>query len=1182
MTRQCSVRVDIRVLRAPILFIAVLTFLITFSAQAQQVGTGQPSAKSSVGSASADQVRILDSYGKLPLSFEANHGQADAQVKFLSRTNGYSLFLTGDEAVLTLRGSNTNTHPSKIAGRDHASPPGIAASITGGGGDRMLRMKLLNANLAAKATGIDELPGTSNYFIGNDPAKWRTNVRTYAKVKYEGIYSGIDLVYYGNQRQLEYDFVVAPGADPRRIALQLRGAKQIHLDGSGHLVLRMRDGEIRWHKPVAYQEKDGTRQEIAAHYAITDKNCVGFVVAQYDPRRTLYIDPLIYSTYLGGSGYESGKAIAVDGSGNAYVTGITASADFPITSGAFQTTPRGDVDLFVTKLNRTGSALVYSTYLGGSGSAYGGGDIAAGIAVDASGNAYVTGTTYSNDFPTTPGAFQTVCGGGSGLCGGVYAGGGDGFVTKLNPTGSALVYSSYLGGSSYDYGEGIAVDSAGDAYVTGGTLSTDFPITPDAFQTTIAGGGKGFVTKFNTGGSALIYSTFFGGTGINYNGRDRGYGIAVDNSGNAYVTGLTESKDFPTTPGAFQSACDGGGWNCSPNAFVTKFNPRGSGLVYSTFLGGADVDWGTGIAVDSSGNAYVTGTTYSRDFPVTSGGFQTTCGGSGNNYSNCWDAFVTEINPGGSGLVYSNYLGGSNDDWGINISVDSSGHAYVVGYTESTDFPTRYPLQTTIRGLSSFVTKVNTNGSTLVYSTSLGRILDLGYDYEGIYYMVAPTLGVAVDSSGNAYVTGNTSAADFPTANPLQPFLAGPTDAFVAKIRPGPSNITLSPLHLYLGSYPVGYTGTPQASTLMNASSEPFAITSISVTGSNSRDFAQTNNCGTSLPPGTSCSITVTFTPKATGNRSASVRIDTPDSQQTLLLTGFGKYPTYIAISSSPNPSVYTQPVTFTATVSSSGGSLPSAQESISFFEDSHLLGSATLDSGAAALTVRSLQAGLHTITAVYAGDAKFVGSTSPGLRQTVDTQDQSPTATTLLSNLNPSTYGQRVALTATVTSSGPVSPTGTVVFKWKYFTTTYTIGTATLNSAGVATLTRSNLNADPYPMIAVYLGDIKNGPSESPILNQLVKATTSAATLTSSVNPSTVGQAITFTANITSPTVLPSGPVTFKAGTTLLGTAQLSSGRAIFTTSTLPAGSTVVKVTYNGNSNIKGSSAAVTQLVQP
>ena len=496
------------------LFLCLSTFLFSQSNPVPaSISTSQADSKA--------QARILASYGQLPLAFEANHGQTDAHVKFLSHTGGYTLFLTGDEAVLALNGKKASTDKAKIARVAHTLPSSVAAPKAGG----VLQMKLRHANPAAKVTGVNELAGTSNYFIGNDPAKWRTDVPTYAKVKYEGIYSGIDLVYYGNQRQLEYDFIVSPGANPHRIQFDVRGAKRIRQNENGELVFEVGKDEIRWHKPLVYQERNGTRQKIAARYALKDENRVGFVVAKYDSGRPLYIDPLIYSTYLGGSGWDVGYGIAVDSSGNAYVTGYTASTDFPVTPGAFQTTCNGgsdcgaNEDAFVTKFNPSGSALVYSTYLGGSGSERG-----YGIAVDSSGNAYVTGYTTSTDFPVTPSAFQTT--------------GGGAFVTKFNPSG-ALVYSTYLG-SIGDGGYGVAVDSSGDAYVTGVTASTNFPTTPGAFQTTFSGVSDAFVTKVNPSGSALAYSTYLGGSG-----QDGGFGIAVDISGNAYVTGGTSSTDFP-------------------------------------------------------------------------------------------------------------------------------------------------------------------------------------------------------------------------------------------------------------------------------------------------------------------------------------------------------------------------------------------------------------------------------------------------------------------------------------------------------------------------------------------------------------------------------------------------------------------------------------------------------------
>jgi hypothetical protein len=612
------------------------------------------------------QIRILDSYGKLPLAFEANHGQTDARVKFLSRTGGYTLFLTGDEAVLTLNGKKPRADKAKIMGASHKLSSSVASAPKPGG---VLRMKLRNANPAAKVTGTDELGGTSNYFIGNDPAKWRTNVPTYAKVKYEGIYSGIDLVYYGNQRQLEYDFIVAPGANPRRIAFDVRGAMRIRKNANGELIFKVGDDEIRWRKPVVYQETDGAKQEIPAHYSIKDKNHVGFEVAKYDASRPLYIDPLIYSTYLGGSNNDAAYGIAVDSSGDAYVTGGTSSSDFPVTTGAFQTMCGNPcVNGFVTKLNSTGSALVYSTYQGygangiavdSLGNAYvTGGSVAElnstgsalvysfgldsagnGIAVDSSGSAYVTGTTGSTNFPTTPGAFQTAC---PGFCS------SSAFVIKVNPTGSAPVYSTYLyvsRDSLWDVGSGIAVDGVGNAYITGSTLLCRKGVTSRGTCWAPAGPAiqSTFVAELNSTGSALNYLTFLGDNGSQY-----GSGIAVDSAGNAYITGLT-GESLPTTPGAFQTSC--GSRNNCQNAFLAKINPSGV-LVYGTYLGGSDANNGMGsighgVAVDGAGTVYVTGQAYSTNFPTTPDAFQTTCGSCYfiNGEGSFGNSFVTKIEP---------------------------------------------------------------------------------------------------------------------------------------------------------------------------------------------------------------------------------------------------------------------------------------------------------------------------------------------------------------------------------------------------------------------------------------------------------------------------------------------------------------------------------------------------------
>ena len=676
--------------------------------------------------------RLLESYGKLPLSFEANQGQVYEDVKFLSRGQGYTMFLTSGGAVMTLRAPGKENKQSRDV---RETEPGSRERGMESVRSTVLRMNLVGANRVARVEGGEELPGKSNYLIGNDPSKWRIDVPNYDRVKYESVYPGVDLVYYGHQGELESDFLVAAGADAGAIRLRIEGARRVRINRQGDLELKMEGGEVVLGKPVVYQRSEGQTEKriIAGRYTVTGKQEVGFEVGSYDKKEPLTIDPVLrYSTYLGGSVGDIGFGIAADAAGNAYVTGYTTSPNFP-TTNPLAGTYAGDADAFVTKLNAAGTAVVYSTYLGGSG-----GDYGQGIAVDAAGNAYVAGYTTSPNFPTMN-PFQASLDGGY-----------DVFVTKLNALGNGLVYSTYLGGSGVDYGNGIAVDPEGNAYVTGSTDSTDFP-TQNPFQATAGGGYDAFVTKLNTAGKALVYSTYLGGSST-----DAGKGIAADVEGNAYVTGYTSSTDFPTM-NPLQAAYGG-----AQDAFVTKLDGVGNAAFYSTYLGGSGGDGGQGIAADAEGNAYVTGYTSSTDFP-TMNPLQAAYGGG-------QDAFVTKLNATGTTLVYSTYLGGNNDDSGNAIAVNA-GNAYVTGYTFSADFPTKNPLQATFGGGidDAFVTKLNSSGTALVYSSYLG-----GSSYDGGY-------GIAVDA-GSVYVTGFSRSTNFPTMNPFQATLGGPINAIVAKI----------------------------------------------------------------------------------------------------------------------------------------------------------------------------------------------------------------------------------------------------------------------------------------------------------------------------------------------------------------------------------------------------------------
>lgn len=659
-------------------------------------------------------------YRNIPLTFVQNAGQTREDIVYSSNRPGCQIGFSSEEVVFVLPASSSGQ-------REYVA----------------LFLRFLGANADVRIEGRGQSAEKIHYFLGNDPAKWRTDVPAYRQVVYRELWPGIDLAFYGDDGNFKYDVIVKPGAKPEHIRFAYRGADGLSVNAEGNLQIRTSLGVLTEERPVSYQVIDGRKVPVDSRFLLLEEQgpCVyGFEVGEgYDPEYPLTIDPmfLFYSTYLGGSDTDIGFSIAVDNQDNAYVTGQTLSLDFPITPGVFQPGKDGSSSAFVTKVAPSGSSLVYSTFLGGSSA-----DLGRGIAVDAFGSAYVTGQTLSPDFPITGGAFQPF-----------IAGTQDAFVAKLSPDGGTLVYSSFLGGEGVDTGFAIAVDSAGSAYVTGGTNSFNFPLV-NAIQGFIANEHV-FVTKVNPAGNALEYSTLLGGHEL-----DEGHGIAVDGAGSAYVTGSTTSPDFPTTPGAFQI-----GLNGVISAFVSKLSPAGNDLVYSTFLGGIGDEDGRGIAVDDFGQAYVTGSTTSFDFPVTAASFQPFYGGGAS------DAFVTKVSPDGNYLVYSTFLGGAESDAGNGIAL-RSGFAYVTGTTASFNFPVTpdafqpFPPN----GGDAFATQLNIFGNELVFSTFIGgSSSDVGN-------------AIAVDRSGCIFVTGQTFSANFPVANAFQPFLRGSSDAFVIRI----------------------------------------------------------------------------------------------------------------------------------------------------------------------------------------------------------------------------------------------------------------------------------------------------------------------------------------------------------------------------------------------------------------
>ncbi len=726
----------------------------------------------------------------VPLSFEPNQGQLDSTVQFLTRGSGYALFLTPGKVVLNLERQQPQAAP----------------------GDT-LRMSLIGANPKANAVGLAPQPGVVSYFIGNDPKSWRSGIPTYGKVKYPEIYPGVDLVFYGNQRQLEYDFVVAPGADPSRIAWRIDGARA-SVDAKGNAVLHAPNGPATFQKPVLYQMDGDRKVRVEGWFAVAGDQ-IRFRLGSYDRSKALIIDPVLsYASYLAGTGDDRigtstgpgilqvgvSQALAVDSAGSVYVTGSTLSVDFP-TKNPYQSgpppkqvAPGGWASAFVTKFSPDGSSLVYSTYLGGNGADHG-----FAISVDASGSAYVTGQTTSLNFPITPGAYQTV---GSST----YSA----FVTKLNSAGTGLVYSTFLGGrANWAYATAIAVDSAGSAYVAGNetdtcsssTLPSCFPTTTGAIISGDKTGGRSpqyaFVAVFDPAGAHLLYSTLFGGLDFvcsNGCGDIWATGVAVDAGGYFYLIGETQAAKLPTTAGVVQPTGaplgPTGTYLQADRGFIAKFNPVTSGggvtLAYATYLGGQTANTGdylSGIAIDSASNAYVVGYTNSKDFPVTSGSYGTVCGTNGT----CAAAYVTKLNPYGTSILWSTFVGGGKSDgsdalfWTGPIQLDGKGNIYIVGQAGPT-FPLFNPVEPAVKdgAMQVLVAELDPTGSNLLFASRIGS--------GNIATATSYPAGLAVDSAGDIYLAGNTIGPGLITTPGAFQTTANPSTCcyhgFVAKIAP--------------------------------------------------------------------------------------------------------------------------------------------------------------------------------------------------------------------------------------------------------------------------------------------------------------------------------------------------------------------------------------------------------------
>jgi len=714
----------------PKLNVAAVGLLLVVSSVAANVATGWTSPTTTTPADDAT-VKLAANYGKLPLTFEANVGQTDSQVKFLNHAGSTTTYFTPSETVMV---SSTDLSTKDEDPKDPSvslEEPNLVSDV--------LRMKLVNANANPTITGEDEVESKSNYFIGNDQSNWQSNITNYQKVKYSQVYDGIDLVYYGNNKQMEHDFIVAPYTNPSQIAFHLDGAKELYINDDGDLVAKQDYTDATFKKPHIYQESKDN--QIEGSYTIASNNTVSFELGHYDPSREVVIDPTVYfSTYLGGTGSDTAYEVAAHPDGTSVICGITTSTDFPTVSPYQAANGGGARDIMIAKFSADGSSVVFSTYLGGNSF-----DDCYNLVLDGDGNSYFTGRSASSNYPTSIGAYQTSRVGGS----------RDAIATKLSADGSTLMYSTYVGANGSTNGSGIAIDNSGNAYLTGTTASSNFA-TAGTYQDTKPGGDDGYIAKLNSTGTAMIWATYVGGSstdGIN--------AIIVDGDGNGYFVGQTTSTDLPTSS-PYQAANAG-----SQDVIIGKISSDGTSMSYVSYLGGTGSDDGSRIDIDSSGNAYITGWTASTDFP-TSSPYQNSNAGGAN------DSFIAKINSTGSALTYSTYLGGTGNDRASDIALRTDGSVAISVLSDSTDYPLAGANQATYAGgaYDVVVSVLSSDGSTLDYSSYFGGTgSDVAYD-------------IAAMGDSSIYIAGETDSTNFPTTSPYQASNAGSSDAFLMRILP--------------------------------------------------------------------------------------------------------------------------------------------------------------------------------------------------------------------------------------------------------------------------------------------------------------------------------------------------------------------------------------------------------------
>jgi hypothetical protein len=1170
---------------------------------------GEASASSTASTpAPSDAAKhVAANYGKIPLSFEANKGQTDPSVQYLSRGSGYSLFLTQGEVVLNLE-------------RQKAVDT--------------LRMKLVSANPQAAVAGVDPQAGVVSYFVGNNPKKWHTGVPTYGKVSYARVYPGVDLVFYGNQRQLEYDFVVAPGADPSRIAWQIDGAKPT-VDADGNLVLTAANGPAGFKRPVVYQMDGDRKIAVDGAFDVAGER-ISFRLGSYDRAKPLVIDPVLtYASYLGGSGFDAIYGLALDSEGSIYVTGLTHSSDFPV-QGQYESFPtKADSrwsTAFVTKFSPDGSSLVYSTYLGGSDS-----DQGNSIALDSSNEAYVAGTTASDDFPLAN-AYQTYCAPGpyNGNSNDITERNGCGyqnsaFIAKLNSTGTALVYSTFFGGQGSTAGNAIAVDAAGRAYiagnVTGGGCNyqsvtgilipyTCFPTTAGAILTGVGMNGSGdtnaFVAVFDPTGADLLYSTALGdtlqsvgqqdptcqdphtnGDGLCYIGAPTyGSGITVDGSGNFYLVGNTDAMFLPTTAGVVQPTTGPAsptGWDYDRTdggyayrGYIAKFNPvtaaGGASQAYTSYLGGLTQtgvsDSVNSIVTDSEGYAYVTGSAQSYDFPTTTGAYQIACQRDwGNPGAPCNSGFAAKLNPTGTTMVWSTFLGGTPGTgaqaFANSIQLDGNGNVYVAGTVQNMGSMTWLnPVEDTSTGNGdSFVAELDPTGSKLLFATPLH---------------IASEAGLAVDAAGNMYLGMSDNCGGdivtpgaFQQTNKNQPTNCGnfSNSGYVAKISaqgtatvalaPSASPVaagqsvtltaTVTPTATY-ASVPTGTvafdngstalgTGTLNSSGVATYTTSTLAPNTYSLTAIYSGDSTYPTASGTASLMVTGLTATVKVTPAASSITTAS------SLSVTVAVTGSGATPT--------------------GTVTLSGGGYTSA--------------AATLASGSATIVIpaNSLSAGADTLTASFSGDTTYTPATGTASETVMNPLTPTVKVTPAASSI---TTASSLSVSVAVSGSG-ATPTGTVTLSGGGYTT----AAVALSSGGASiTIPANSLSVGTDTLTVSYSGDTTYSPATGTASETVTNPLTPIVKVTPAVPSVTTASSLSVTVAVTGSGATPTGTVTLSGGGYTSIAVALSSGSATITipANSLSVGTETLTVSYSGDANYASAngtaSVAVTTPLTP